>query len=51
MRPGLAQFATGDLYHLHALQGSAYTAGGQVGRDWGWRGFVAFGFVLVSFLL
>lgn len=48
MRPAPAQFATGELCHLCTLQGFAYTAGGQVGKDWEaegslhnlWEGFL-----------
>ncbi|XP_025998862.1 cAMP-specific 3',5'-cyclic phosphodiesterase 4D-like isoform X6 [Astatotilapia calliptera] len=32
MQPASAQFVTGELHHLHRLEGSAYTAGGQVGK-------------------
>lgn len=34
MQTAPAPFVTGELDHLHRLQGSAYTAGSQVWKVW-----------------
>lgn len=38
MQPAPAQFVTGELAHLRRLQGSACTAGCQVGKGRGLEG-------------
>lgn len=46
MQPAPVQFVSGELEHLHRLQGSAYTAGGQV-----WKGRVLEGTFFLQLVL